>query len=414
MSALSSYRSLFALTGPLYVVVALLARLPLAMAQMGTLLLVAEVSGTYGGGGAAAGAFAVVNAVASPLAGGLTDRIGQRPVLLVQSVGGAVALVALVVLAGQEVPWQVLAVVSGVAGAFVPQVGTMARVRWRELARTRGKERFTLLSTAFSYEGAADEAGFVLGPAIVGTMAALVSPSGALLVAAGGLAVFATWFAVHPTVALVRGHRDTGGASGPRVSALLVGLGAGQLIVGTIFGSVQAGTTAMATEAGEPGLAGLLHAVLGIGSVVAGLAIVVLPARFRLADRLPVFAGGLAVLTVPLLVVGSLGALAPVLVVLGLAVAPYMITLYSACERVVAPSRLGAAMMVLAAATSLGYALGSSTAGRLADVSGYTGAYTVTVAAGTVALLLSLVLRAALHRKRRELETAEPTLTTHA
>lgn len=403
MSVLSSYRRLFALTGPLYVVVAFVARLPMAMSQMGILLLVAEVSGSYGGGGAAAGAFAVVNALASPLAGALTDRIGQRPVLLVQSVGGALALLALVVLSRQDVPWQLLAVVSGVAGVFVPQVGTLARVRWRELTRAKGGQGFKLLSTAFSYEGAADEASFVLGPAIVGTTAAVVSPAGALLLAAGGLAVFATWFALHPTVALVRGHRGVRDGAGGRVGPLLLGLAAGQLLVGAIFGSVQAGTTALATVAGEPGLAGLLHAVLGIGSVVAGLAIVVLPERFRLADRLPVFASGLAVLTVPLLAVHSLGTLAAVLLVLGLAVAPYMITIFSACERVVDPSRLGAAMMVLAAATSLGYALGSSTAGRLADVGSYPFAYRVTIAAGTAALLLSLVLRTALHRRRRRM-----------
>lgn len=248
MSVLSSYRRLFALTGPLYVVVAFVARLPMAMSQMGILLLVAEVSGSYGGGGAAAGAFAVVNALASPLAGALTDRIGQRPVLLVQSVGGALALLALVVLSRQDVPWQLLAVVSGVAGVFVPQVGTLARVRWRELTRAKGGQGFKLLSTAFSYEGAADEASFVLGPAIVGTTAAVVSPAGALLLAAGGLAVFATWFALHPTVALVRGHRGVRDGAGGRVGPLLLGLAAGQLLVGAIFGSVQAGTTALASR----------------------------------------------------------------------------------------------------------------------------------------------------------------------
>lgn len=403
LSALSSFRRLFALSGRRYVLIAFVARLPLAMAQMATLLLVAQVSGSYGAGGAAAGAFAVVNAIISPLAGALTDRIGQRPVLLIQSAGGTVSLVALVLLSWTQVPWQVLAGVAGLAGLFLPQVGSLARVRWREIARARGAKRFKLLSTAFSYEGAADEASFVLGPAIVGTVAALVSPAGALLLAAAGLGIFATWFALHPTAGLVPGHRGLGEVTGPRVSALLIGLATGQLIVGTIFGSVQAGTTALATEAGEPGLAGLLHALLGVGSVVAGLAIVMLPERFRLADRLPVFAAGLAVLTLPLLAVGSVGALAGVLLVLGLAVAPYMITLFSACERVVDPGRLGAAMTVLAAATSLGYALGSSTAGHLADLGGYPAAYRVPVLAGTSALVLSLVLRSALHRERRRL-----------
>ena len=405
MSALSSYRRLFALTGPAYVVVAFIARLPLAMAQMGTLLLVADVTGSYGAGGAAAGAFAVVNAIASPIAGALTDRIGQRPVVLVQTVGGTICLTALVVLSGQDVPWQLLAVVSGVAGAFLPQIGSLARVRWRELAAPAGPQRFRLVSAAFSYEGSADEASFVLGPALVGTMAALISPAAALVLAAVMLAVFATGFAVHPSAAVVAGHpRDPDVARARLMTWLLVGLAAGQLLVGSIFGSVQAGTTALATRAGEPGLAGLLHATLGMGSVVAGLAIAALPERFRLADRLPIFAGALALLALPLLGVDSLGRLALVLSVLGFAVAPYMITLFSACEKVVDSTRLGAALMALAAATSLGYAIGSSTAGALADIGGHAAAYRVTVVSAVLALVLSLVLRSALHRHRRARE----------
>ena len=43
-------------------------------------------------GGAAAGVLAVANAVGSPLAGALADRIGQRPVVLVQSLVGAAGL----------------------------------------------------------------------------------------------------------------------------------------------------------------------------------------------------------------------------------------------------------------------------------------------------------------------------------
>jgi len=52
---------------------------------------------------------------------------------------------------------------------------------------------------------------------------------------------------------------------------------------------------------------------------------------------------------------------------------------------------VGAAMTLLAAATGLGYALGSATAGRLADASGHTSAFAVTVAAGAAALLLAAV-----------------------
>src|SRR5690348_11641887 len=47
VSPLASYRRLFELAGTTYVVVAFLARLPLAMSQLGTLLLVSEATGSY-------------------------------------------------------------------------------------------------------------------------------------------------------------------------------------------------------------------------------------------------------------------------------------------------------------------------------------------------------------------------------
>ena len=62
MSPLESYRHLFGLTGRTYIVVAFLARMPLAMSQLGTLLLVSSATGSYGAGGFCAGALAVATA----------------------------------------------------------------------------------------------------------------------------------------------------------------------------------------------------------------------------------------------------------------------------------------------------------------------------------------------------------------
>lgn len=399
MRAVAAYRELFALTGPLFVLAGYLARLPLAMSQMATLLLVAGLTGSYGAGGAAAGAMAVATAVASPLAGALTDRIGQRLVLTVQAVVGSLALAALVWLARAGAPWQVLALAAAVGGAFLPQIGTMARVRWRALAHGRGAARVRLVSTAFSYEGVADEASFVVGPALVGLVVAAVSPAAALLLAAALLAVFGLVFALHPTVTLARGTGRVGDRSpAPLWSPVLLGLVLGQAALGMVFGSVQTGTTTLTTAAGEPGLAGILHGLLGVGSVVAGLTLVLLPPSWPLRDRLVAFSGAMALFALPLLVVGTVPALTAVLAVLGLAIAPYTITLFTVCERVVHPTRLGAAMNLLAATTSLGYAVGSSSAGRLADLGGHTAAYAMTVAAGGLALAVTLALRPALAR----------------
>ena len=160
-----------------------------------------------------------------------------------------------------------------------------------------------------------------------------------------------------------------------------------------IFGATQTGTTALATLEGQAGVAGLVHALLGVGSVIAGLSVAGLPERFGYERRLVTFAGALLVLSAPLLAVGTISALVPVVIALGFAVAPYMITVSMLAERIVPLNRVGAAMTLLAGATGIGYALGSALAGRLADLGGHRPAFAVTVAAGAVALLLALLAR---------------------
>ncbi|GGF42582.1 MFS transporter [Marmoricola endophyticus] len=392
MSPLSSYRRLLALAGPAYVLVAFLGRLPLAMSQLGTLLLVSTATGSYGAGGAAAGSLAVANAVGSPVAAAVADRRGQRPVVLVQSLLGAVGLVVLVHLAASGVGEAGLVAVAAVTGLALPQVGPLARVRWRPITAGDGHQR-RLVDAAFSYEGAADEASFVLGPALVGVVAVAVSPSGALVIAAAVLAVFGCAFGLHRTAALT-GASAAGGAvvrrSGRLVTGAFVVLLLAQAAIGVLFGSSQTGATVLTTAAGQPGLAGLVHATLGIGSVTAGLATAFLPERVPHERRWLVAAVALAVLSVPLLLVDTVASAFLAVLLLGFAVAPYMIAVFTLGERIVPPARVGAALTLLAAATGVGYALGSSLAGRLSDSHGHTAAFAVTVTTTCLAALLAL------------------------
>ncbi|GAA5168867.1 MFS transporter [Ornithinimicrobium tianjinense] len=401
MSPVQSYRQLFALTGPLYVAVAFLGRIPLAMSQIASLLAVSAATGSYAAGGVTAGALAVANAVGAPLAGALSDRLGQRPVLLVQSVLGTLGLAVLALLTGTHEAgsaWWPLPVVAALGGAFVPQVGTMARVRWRPISRASRAHDPRVMDAAFSYEGAADEASFVLGPALVGVIAAVAAPVTSLVVAAVLLGAFGTWFAVHPTSSLVgRAPSSTAGRDRLLTPALLI-LAATQLTLGMLFGSVQTGTSVLATQAGQPGLTGLLHGLLGVGSVLAGLAVVAVPERVGYPTRLRWFTLALVVLAVPLLAVDGLGTLAVALLGLGFAVAPTMITTFTLAERLTPARRLGAAMTLLAAATGTGYAVGAALAGRLADLGGHRPAFAVTVGATVLALGLALAAAAPVRR----------------
>ena len=388
MSPLTSYRRLLELAGPAYVLTAFVGRLPLAMSQLGTLLLVSGATGRYAVGGLAAGALAVANAVSAPVAGSLADRIGQRPVVLVQSLAGAAGLGALVLLVQLHAADAALVAVSALAGLALPQIGPLARVRWRPLTAGTGAQQRRLVDAAYSYEGAADEASFAVGPAVVGVAAVALSPSGGLVTAAVLLAVFGTAFALHPSGRHV--PTPGGAATGGRLLTAAFGvLLLAQLAIGSLFGATQTGATALATAVGQPGAAGLVHAVLGVGSAVAGLATAFVPERISQQRRILVAAVALFAFSWPLLLADSLAYLTVTVLVLGLAVAPYMIGVFSLGERIVPPARTGAAMTVLASATGVGYALGSSIAGRLADGHGHTAAFGVTVTVTGLAVLLA-------------------------
>ncbi|WP_017936100.1 MFS transporter [Nocardioides sp. Iso805N] len=411
MSPFAWYGRLFQLAGTPYVVIAFLARLPLAMSQLGALLLVSNATGSYGLGGLAAGALAVGNALGAPYAGALADRLGQRHVVLAQSLAGAVSLVLLVMLVHAGAPDPAVVAVAALAGLTMPQVGPLARVRWRPITAGCGADQRRLVDVAFAYEGAADEASFAVGPALVGLGAVAISPGGALILAAAMLAVFGTGFALHRTA---RTERHVGGAghAGRLLTPVLLVLLLAQLLIGMLFGATQTGTTVLATEAGTPGVAGLVHATLGVGSALAGVGTAFIPERIGPERRMLAAASALFVLSLPLLLVGGLPTLVPVVAILGCAVAPFMIAVFSTAERVVAPSRVATAMTLLASATGLGYASGSSLAGRLADEHGHTAAFAVTVSAMAVAVVLAVSsqrrLRRALAVPTAVIEEAQP------
>lgn len=392
----SGYSGLFALTGRRYIAVAFLARLPLAMAQLGTLLLVATTTGSYTHAGICAGALAVANAIGAPWLGGLTDRHGQQRIVALQCIIGAIGLGAVVISRRADLAWQVTAVAAAATGIAIPQIGQLARVRWRPLiARADGPD--SLVGTAFSYEGAADEASFVCGPALVGLTMAVAGVWSPLLVAAVMLAGFGLAFARHPSADVA----PVAIGAGPRVSvwtspfAMLVGA---QFLMGNLFGSVQTGTTVLARAAGHTDAAGLFHALLGVGSVLAGLALGKLGGEPDHPMRLSAFATALLLLGLPLAAVTTLPMLAAELLVLGCAIAPYMITTFTLAELITPPSRTALAMTLLAGATGLGYATGAGVAGHLVDDSGPHPAFVFTVSVTAAACVLAWAARPVLRR----------------
>ena len=244
------------------------------------------------------------------------------------------------------------------------------------------------MDAAFSYEGAADEASFVIGPALVGLIRRVVRRPAALLLAAVLLLVFGSAFALTRPPGWPTTHRAAPSAAGrlvwaPRSSCS----SAPRCSSVSLFGATQTGATVLATDAGQPGIAGLVHATLGVGSVVAGLATAYAPRALRPRAPGPRRGAGRCSCSR-----SPCSSSTPRWPAPSRRARPRVRRGALHDRRVLArrarrpAARVGAAMTILASATGLGYALGSSLAGRLADASGATAAFGVTVGATVLAV----------------------------
>jgi len=415
-AATAAFRRVLALGGPLLPVVSFLGRLPTAMCQFGSLLLVAETSGSLATAGLVGGALAAGQTAGGPLLGRLADRHGQRPVVLAACWFDALAVTALVLAALARTGALPLALIALLAGAGVPQIGPLARTRLVALAR-RARADDRLVHTALSFEGTLDEVSFVLGPALVGLSATVAHPAVALALAALLLAVCGSAFALHPTAAALRptgsaptgeALRPTGAGAGPdparprarrpaaraRMPRAVHAMRASMALQGALFGACQSGITALTADLHRPAQAGLVYAAMGVMSAVAGLSLALVPARIGLPVRWRAAAVALIALSVPLLFVRSLGALYLAVVVLGAAFAPHLITLFGLTERLVPAGRLAESMAFLTSAVVGGQALSLAASGRLAEAHGPSAAFAVAVGAAVLILGLALTTRA--------------------
>jgi MFS family permease len=221
-----------------------------------------------------------------------------------------------------------------------------------------------------AYEGAVDEASFVVGPVLVSSIAGLTAPGVGLVVALALASVGQTGFALHPSALPRRTRIAVSSSAPPRQSlplAHLVFVLLAMAAVGLVFGSSQTGVAARMMESGDDGLTGPVYALMGVGSAVVGLLTTRLPARFGLADRI-VAGGGLLVLGgILAAVAGSAPVLALACLSLGLAVAPVLVSAYALAERATPAGWGTTTMTALATANVIGVAAGAAVTGHLVD-----------------------------------------------
>ncbi len=385
-----------------------LGRMPMSMFGLGTVLLIASVTGRYGLAGVVAAAGSVGYAVIAPQAARLADTFGQHRVLRPLVLLFAGATVALVACAQARAPDWALLVTGAVAGASMPSIGSMVRARWSALLGTSPR-----LHTAFSLESVADEVIFVIGPALVTLLATQVQPAAGVTVAmaacvAGTLLLAAQRGTEPPIRRLPDGRpaaarrRQAAGRATARQAArgiFLSGL-AGRLpapglvtlvpvyfSMGAMFAAIDLSTVVFATERGHRPLAGFVLGTYALGSAVGGLWYGSRTWRAPAERRFVVTLGAVAAGAATFWAMPGLLALTAVIFVSGLVVSPTFIAGFSMVEHQAPQGRRTEGMAWLTSAISVGVAAGSAAAGQLVDAGGARWGYLFAAAWGAIAFL---------------------------
>ncbi|MFS8200567.1 MFS transporter [Streptomyces sp. CWNU-52B] len=353
------------------------ARQPFAMLTISIVLLVQHTTGSYGTAGAVAAVTGVAMALFAPYTGRLADRHGQRAVLLPGVVVHSLAGLSLTALALSDAPLWALFVAAVPTGASVPQIGPMVRARWG--VKLQGSP---LMTTAAAFESVTDELTFVFGPLLATALCSAVDPAAGLLTEAaltlaGGL-LFASQRRTQPSVSGL--GPSVGGASGaggdgharvkhasalsvPGVRVLIVAF----LGVGAVFGGMQVSLAAFSASIGEPGLNGVLYGTFAAGNMLSGLVCGAIAWKVAPRRRLVIGYAALALTASGLWAAQSVVVLAGLGLLVGVCVAPALITGYTLVEGLVPAGARTEAFTWLTGAVALGQAAAVLAAGQLED-----------------------------------------------
>jgi MFS family permease len=386
---------------------ALIARLPIAMAPLGILLLVQNERGAYAVAGFVTGAFAVGCAAGTPLWGRLMDRFGQTRVLLPTSCTSSGFLAALALATIWGGPTALLVALSLLAGLTFPPMSAAIRAAWRVVFPDAESRR-----VAFALDATSVELIFVGGPLLLSLLLAVAAPVVPLLATAGLLATGGIAYCQTQAAKLSRPHHllpaelrpeGTSEQAPPRQrGTALTAAGVGALLCVMLALSVAFGQldTSMAATAGEllggTERVGLLFAAIAGGSTIGGLVYGTRTWPFDERRAVPllmtIFAVLLGVMAYLMsLPTVSLWVVMPLLVLTGLTIAPTLIMQQSLLDHLSPTHRLNEAQAFLSASNTTGAAAGTALAGIMIDFHGlnwsFGGAAIAAGAAGLIALL---------------------------
>lgn len=385
---------------------ALIARLPIAMAPLGMLLLIEHDRGAYSLAGFVTGAFAIGSAIGMPVWGRLMDRFGQPRVLAPTAITSGLMLAALAVATVSGAVPAVLLVLSLLAGISFPPMSPAMRAAWRVIFPDRASRR-----VAFALDGTSVELIFVGGPLLLSLLLILTPPvvpllSTAALLVGGALAYCRTDAArssggVAPVEPDAQPTEDPGTARDRRVPVLMIG-GVATVLATMFMLSVGFGQldTSMAATAdlllGSTDKIGVLFAAIAGGSTIGGLAYGAGQWRFAERHAMVVLLGAFSLMLAAMALLmrwngAGLLTVLPLLFVTGVTIAPALIMQQSLVDHLAPSHRLNEAQSFLSAANTTGAAAGTAVAGVLIDFHGVSWSFAGASAALALAMVVALL-----------------------
>ncbi len=365
-----------------FVAAGILARFPRATLSLGIILLVSAVTGSFASAGLVVAPLVGGMAIAAPLWSSRMDRHGQARVILV-SLGclvlAASGFLALVLTGAPFWTWLVAAFVTG---ASTPDLTSAVRARWTVLAPESQR------TAALALETIADQMVFISGPPAITAVAAAIDPAVAMLGSLGLGVLGGVWLASQ------RGTQPLATPRGPRRGLVLplagvIPVAIACIALGGVFGAFDVSLVGWAELSERPWLAGpafsALAVAIAIGSVITGAR----AWKLSPAARYIGFAALAAVVAAGLpLAQGSAPVLFGVILLLGLAVSPVMVSGILVASARAPEGRVTETLAYPTAAMSLGVPIGGVIAGAALDATG--------PATALITITVSLALAAAI------------------
>lgn len=368
-------------------------RLPIAMYPLGLVLIVSARTGQYGFAGVLAGIYVVANGVGNPVLARLVDRFGQSRILFPASALHVAAAVVLGVLIQTHSPQWTFVPPTIVCGFAYLAVGSLTRARWSYVLAGR-----TELAAAYSLESVLDELIFTVGPLIATVLATEADPVLVLVLAAILVTVGAVWLhglsATEPPPLAADAPRHGSALRSPGMTMLILTA----VAMGSIFASAEVTIVAFCGQHGHRSLSGAVLACFAFGSATSGLLYGARQWHAGVLQRFRLQALIFGALPVLFLAAPNVGVLAGCAFVVGLGIAPTLITAFGLIEQIVAAPALTEGLAWLTTGLSIGYGIGSALVGGIADAHGARLAFTVTIGSGLLMAALSVLLHQRLHR----------------